>query len=509
MGAGTLRVPMSMHAEHRVKFCEALRTRLQGVNDVTEDAVVFLQGGSEISVYDTDTTWDFRQESNFNYLFGVKEPDCLAILRIRDASSVLLVPRLAKEYAKWLGPIKPLAWFSQAYGVDQVFHADEVAQALSFLGATQIMFLQGDTNRDSGLRLPRPSVGDVGIGISDAASQIAWDTINECRLIKSQEELKVLQFVNDVSSEAHLEVMRSTRGGQRERMAEVTFRYQASLRGCFRTGYSCICPSGRRNAILHYGHAAEPNSELVETDDLRLHDMGAEYHGYSADVTTTFPTSGRFNAAQRTVYEAVWAAVLVIERQIRPGVSYKKMHRLAHQTLLERMTDGGLFVGDIEAMMAVNLMSHFMPHGLGHSLGLDVHDVGGYPPGEFLKDDPSITENLRLGRELKEGMVITVEPGFYFIDYLIEEALASPEKAAFINKERLFELWAEVGGVRIEDDVLITSSGCRVLTCLPRTPEEIEAVMSGQPWTVSAGLQREYVAGAIGNDGGRKTGGYA
>merc|ERR1719387_3164462 len=123
------------------------------------------------------------------------------------------------------------------------------------------------------------------------------------------------------------------------------------------------------------------------------------------------------------------------------------MHRLAQRTMLERMKEAGLFIGEVDDMIAANLISHFMPHGLGHCLGLDVHDVGGYPPGASRRDDPSIKENLRLGRELQEGMVITVEPGFYFVDYLIEKVMADEKLARFVNKDRLAEIWAKVGGV--------------------------------------------------------------
>jgi len=304
----------------------------------------------------------------------------------------------------------------------------------------------------------------------------------------------LLQWTNDVSSEAHVETMKQMRSGQREHLAEATFKYQAAVRGCFRVGYTCICGSGRRNAILHYGHAAEPNSEKVAENSLRLLDMGAEYHCYTADVTCTYPVSGRFTEPQRIVYEAVWESVLAVERRLCPGVSYKDMHRLAQRVLLERMVAAGLFVGSVDAMMYAGLMFHFMPHGLGHQLGLDVHDVGGYAPGHFRKDDPSIKENLRCGRVLKENMVVTVELGFYFFDYLIEEALADSTKSRFINQEKLHEFWPAVGGVRIEDNVVITSDGCRVLTCVPRTVAEIEAVMAGAAWQVSASRCRHYVA---------------
>lgn len=488
MGEGTLRVPMQMHQAHRQKLCQALRARgLEG------DAVVLLQGGEELSVYDTDTNWDFKQESNFQYLFGVKEPGCFAALRVRDAHGVLCIPRMEKMYEAWCGPVKPPAWFAKAYGVEAA-HVDELSEVLEKLGAKELLVLQGDPNRDSGLQLAEPSFqGKEKFKVSTQGSQILWDEINECRAVKDDDELKVLQWVNDVSSSAHVETMRRMRGGQREHLAEATFKYQAALRGCFRVGYNCICGSGRRNAILHYGHAAEPNSEKVAPDSLRLLDMGAEYHGYSADVTCTFPVSGRFSVPQKVVYEAVWDAVQAVEHKLRPGVSYKDMHRLSQRVLLERMVAAGLFVGSVDEMMSAGLMFHFMPHGLGHQLGLDVHDVGGYAPGSFRKDDPSIKENLRCGRELKENMVITVEPGFYFIDYLIEEALAS-SKGKFINKEKLYEFWPSVGGVRIEDDVVITAEGCRVLTCVPRTVAEIEAVMGGAEWQITSARCRSYTA---------------
>lgn len=226
---------------------------------------------------------------------------------------------------------------------------------------------------------------------------------------------------------------------------------------------------------------------------MTLHDMGCEYHCYTADVTTTFPVSGTFTEPQRLVYEAVWAAVQAVQEVIKPGVSYKDMHRLAQRTLLIEMKDAGLFRGDIEEMMAVDLAGRFMPHGLGHAIGLDVHDVGGYAPGTFKTDDKEMKQNLRFGRELLEHVVLTVEPGFYFIDYLLEELEETPVQMKFVDKERLAEL-RDVGGVRIEYAVVITATGCRVLTCLPRTVAEIEAYMAGQEWSVFQANCREYVA---------------
>lgn len=481
---------MTMHAAHR----EVVVARLVQRPDVAvEGVVLLLQGGCELPRYDTDTHWNFRQESNFQYLFGVKEPDCYAAIRPSDGRSVLFIPKLAQEYAAWMGPVKSQEFFQKAYEVDAVFYTEDLVEKLkSDLGATALAVVSG-TNLDSGIEFTRPSFpGMDEFPLSEELSKAFTTELTEARVVKSPSEMQLMQFVNDVSTLAHIEVMRTVKPFTREYLSEATFRYQSFLRGCGGTGYDCICPTGKRNAILHYGHAAEPNAEEVAPGSMKLHDMGSEYHGYSADVTVSFPVGGRFNREQRAVYETVWEAVLAVERRICPGVSYKDMHRLAHRTMLEQMVKHGLLKGSVDEMVEIGLIKTFMFHGLGHNLGLDVHDVGGYKPGESRADDPSLTENLRCGRELQEGHVLTVEPGFYFTDFLLQEALANPAKARFIDRAVL-ERMRPVGGVRIEDDVVVTATGCKVFTNVPRTVREIMAVMAGADWTMS-GTCREYVA---------------
>lgn len=487
MGGDTLRVPFAMHRRHRERLLERLRPELAAE---AGRCCVVMEGGRELPLYDTDTVWDFKQESNFQWLFGVREPGCFGALDVASGEAVLFVPRLPEEYEAWMGPRRTTDWFRETYEVDRVFFADEMQQVLQReLHAEKLLAYHGK-NRDSGLRLRQPRF-DGSESFEFLQDGRLWDALAECRVIKDEDEIAVMQFVNDVSSDAHVAVMRGLRPGMSEYMSEASFRHYAFLRGCARVGYSCICPSGSRCAVLHYGHAAFPNAEEVLPGEMKLHDMGAEYHCYTADITCTFPVDGHFTAAQRTVYEAVWEATLTVERSLRPGVSYREMHLLAERTLLEFMVEAGLFVGSVAEMQERHLMSHFMPHGLGHSLGLDVHDVGGYLPGEKRQDDPRVEQNLRCGRDLLEGMVITVEPGFYFVDYLIESALADPDKARFIVAERLEEL-RPVGGVRIEDDILVTADGCRVLTRVPRTVEEVEAVMAGEAWEAREQPFREY-----------------
>jgi len=481
-----------MHRSHRQQLVESLKASAasDGASADLNGAVVLLEGGKELPVYDTDTVWDFRQESNFQWLFGVREPDCYAAIDIATGGSLLFVPRFPEEYEAWMGPRRTLEWFKETFEVDDVHYLDDMSEVLRLtFGAKSLLTYHG-VSRDSGRRLPAPRF-DGSESFTMIKDARLWNVLAECRVLKDEEEVRLLQFVNDVSSDAHVAVMRGIRPGTPEYHAEANFRHFAFLRGCARVGYHCICPSGSRCAVLHYGHAAFPNAEEVLPGEMKLHDMGAEYHGYTADVTCTFPVSGNFTAAQRVVYEAVWKATEAVERTMAPGIVYRDMHLLAERTLIECMVSEGLFVGDVDAMQEAHLMSIFMPHGLGHSLGLDVHDVGGYPPGEQRQDDPRIDQNLRCGRKLLEGMVVTVEPGFYFVDYLIRRALSDPKLARFIVPERLEEL-RPVGGVRIEDDVLVTASGCRVLTRVPRTVGEIESVMAGGRWEAREQPLREY-----------------
>ncbi|CAK9109940.1 Xaa-Pro dipeptidase (X-Pro dipeptidase) (Imidodipeptidase) (Peptidase 4) (Peptidase D) (Proline dipeptidase) (Prolidase) [Durusdinium trenchii] len=179
MGEGTLKVPMAMHAQHRKKLCQALAGR------VSDQAIILLQGGEELSVYDTDTNWDFKQESNFQYLFGVKEPGCFAALRVRDAHALLFIPRMEKVYEAWCGPVKPPAWFQRAYEVEAA-HVDEMSVVLEKMGVKELLVLRGETNRDSGLQLSEPSFeGKEKFSINKEGSQILWDQLNECRVVRT------------------------------------------------------------------------------------------------------------------------------------------------------------------------------------------------------------------------------------------------------------------------------------------------------------------------------------
>jgi Xaa-Pro dipeptidase len=474
MGPGTHRVPMAMHAGARRRLVERLRQR-----GVPERAVVLLQGGVQQHEYDTDRGLLFQQESFFQYLFGVKEPGFYGALEVDSGRATIFMPRLPAEWAVWMGRIHPPEDFLARYEVDAVRYADELAAALQAMRPDVLLLLQG-RNTDSGLEAAPARF--PGLERFPADTALLHPELVECRLRKSPEEIELLAWVNGVSSAAHVEVMRRCRPGLAEYQLEAAFLHDVYARaGCRFTAYTGICGGGPHSAVLHYGHQGAPNDRVLRDGDLFLIDAGAEYHGYASDVTCTYPVNGRFTAGQRAIYEAVLAANRAVQQAMKPGVPWPDMHRLAERALAERLRDLGILRGRVEDLLAHHVPALFMPHGVGHLLGLDVHDVGGLPAGTARIDEPGI-RHLRCVRALEEGMVITVEPGIYFIDALLDPALARPETARLLVPDVLAR-FRGLGGVRIEDDVLVTGSGARNLTRVPRDVAAIEAAMAGAAWT--------------------------
>jgi len=272
-------------------------------------------------------------------------------------------------------------------------------------------------------------------------------------------------------------MMKAVRPGMYEYQLESIFKHHVYYHGgCRHLGYCCIAATGCNSSVLHYGHAEAPNDKRILDGDLCLFDMGGEYNCYTSDITTTFPANGKFTDDQKLVYNAVLRANQAVFKTAKPGVSWVDMHLLAQRTILEHLKEGSLIKGDVDEMMKINLGAVFMPHGLGHFMGLDVHDVNGYPPGSKRIDKASL-RNLRTTRVLQAGMVITIEPGCYFNDVLLDAALKNPEQSKFLVPS-VIDRFRNSGGVRIEDDVLITENGVENLSPVPREIGEIEALMA-------------------------------
>ncbi|KAG0500489.1 hypothetical protein HPP92_000561 [Vanilla planifolia] len=477
-------VPMELHVENREKLLRALRDHLAAASRPIR-GLILLQGGEEQNRYCTDHAELFRQESYFAYLFGVREPGFYGSIDVASGQSTLFVPRLPADYSVWLGEIKPLSFFQERYMVNMVYYVDEIAQGLNDSCKQlrkPLLFLLHGLNTDSNNFSKPATFKEIEKFETDLCT--VHPILTECRVFKSEKELELIQYANDVSSEAHVEVMRRIRAGMKEYQLESIFLHHIYMYGgCRHCSYTCICATGENSAVLHYGHAAAPNDRILKEGDMALFDMGAEYNFYGSDITCSFPVSGKFTNDQAAIYNAVLQAHDVVISLMSPGVSWIDMHKLAERTILESLKRVGILVGDVNEMMASRLGAVFMPHGLGHLLGIDTHDPGGYAKGLERPKEPGLN-CLRTVRDLKEGMVITVEPGCYFIDALLNPALEDLVKSKFLKREELGR-FKNFGGVRIESDVVVTSNGCKNLTNVPRQTWEIEAVMAGEPWPLN------------------------
>ena len=481
-------IDFRMHAENRERVCARLRA--DATVPHTEElgrAVILMKGGESEERNESDHELLFRQESSFQYLFGVREPGCYGVVDIATARTTLFVPRLPPAWAIFMGEIRTPAWFKDRYKVEKVCYTDEIDSTLRAMGAggnqkPQIIYLNQGPNTDSG-SFAKPA-SFAGIERYRTDNGLLYRAIVDCRVIKTAREIELLRYVNDASSEAHMEVMRRARPGMREFQLESLFKHWTYFHyGCRLQAYTSICGCGPNGATLHYGHAGAPNDGAVIDGGMCLLDMGGEYHCYDADITCSFPANGKFTEPQRFIYETVQNCQERVMAAMRPGVAWIDMHTLSYRVILERFVERGILQGSIDAMLdkQVNLAARLMPHGLGHLIGLDTHDVGGIPWGKEQSRPRELGyKSLRCLKILEPGMVVTVEPGCYFIDFLIEELCTSETFAPFIKDKAALIQFKGSGGVRLEDCVLVTESGIENLTNTPRTVADVEAVMAGR-----------------------------
>jgi len=479
MGNETLAIPMELFAVNRKRLVEALRKE----KDVPQGSVVLLQGGGDQGVCEGDSSDVgpvFRQESYFHWTFGVLEPDFYGAVDVATGRSILYQPRLPESYAIIMGHIPSAEEIVERYRVDEVRYVDEMPDHLrSVLGSTvpTLLLLEGP-NTDSG-KMTRPAAFD---GMSEFTTNrgLLHPIIAELRVVKTDMELEALRYANKISSAAHMHVMRTVKPGMREYQAESAFLHHTYFYGGARhVCYTCIAAGGSSGAVLHYGHAGAPNNRMIRDGDMVLFDFGAEYYCFCSDITCSWPVNGKFTDKQKIVYNAVLRANRAVFSALKPGVSWRDMHLLANRVVLEDLAAAGILTGSVDEMMSVNLGGRvFQPHGLGHFIGCDVHDVGGYLEGHPERDSRDGLRSLRTARQIEANMVLTIEPGCYFIDFLIDRALQDPELSRFIVADRINE-YRGTGGVRIEDDVIVHEDGAELMSIVPRTVEEIEAWMAG------------------------------
>ncbi|AMU97429.1 aminopeptidase P N-terminal domain-containing protein [Xanthomonas citri] len=429
---------------------EYARRRKQLMQMAGDQAILILPAAPE-RVRSHDTHYPYRQDSDFWYLSGFAEPEAVLVLvpGRRHGEAILFCRERDAEREAWDGPREGQEGAVERYGMDDAYPIDDVDEILPGLleGRSRVYYHFGrdvdfDLKLIGWLKRVREQVRH-GAQPPHEFLELGH-LLHEQRLFKSRDEIALMQQAADISVRAHRAAMRLARPGVHE------YELQAEVEREFRAAdawpaYGSIVGTGSNACVLHY----RANNARSRDGELVLIDAGAEYRGYAADITRTFPVNGRFAPAQRALHDLVGAAQAAALAQARPGVAYEAGHLAAVETLTEGLLRLGLLKGKLERNIADGHYKRFYRHKTGHWLGLDVHDVGDY----------RLAGDSRL---LEPGMVFTIEPGLY----------VSADDTSVEAK------WRGIG-IRTEDNVLITADGHRVLTdALARSAEAIEAEMA-------------------------------
>lgn len=437
-------VPIAEYQRRR----NALLKRLE---DADEPAIAVI-AGAELVTRSNDTEYPFRQNSDFYYLTGFNEPDAVLVLAPHAEVQVQLYcqPKDPQQEV-WHGRRLGVARAVEQLGVDVAHPIDELDEHLwqlfdgvhtVYCDHSQQDFFQHLLGIAAELR----SSGKRGV-----QPPLRWQNcapwLHRMRLVKSEAELEVMREAARISVRAHQRAMRFVKAGRFEYQVAAELHHEFAMHGAAAPAYGTICGSGENACILHYTE----NSDELKDGDLLLIDAGAEYQGYAADITRTFPVNGKFTEPQRQLYEVVLRAQEASLAVIKPGGTLQQAQEVASRALTEGLVELGILNGSVNENMQQATYRRFFIHGLGHWLGLDVHDVGDVRRGD--KSTP-----------FQPGMVLTVEPGLYI-----------PQDATDVDAQ-----WRGLG-IRIEDDVVVTVDGHENLTAeVPKTVAEIEAWMQSK-----------------------------
>ncbi|KAI8873225.1 hypothetical protein GQ42DRAFT_118236 [Ramicandelaber brevisporus] len=433
------------------------------------EGVVFVAGNPNIIRPNSDNELDFYQNQDFLYLTGVNEPGFAVVYDIASSKLALIAPRVSDDEAVWTGPGDTPDELRSKYEFDEVFYHDELVEVLSELDPATVFMLN---YQDPVKALPKQFVCRAD------TSTLLLEAVQEARVFKSPYEIEIIRQAHHISSLAHTALMKAVRPGINESDLEVIFKDVLNRQGAEKPAYHTIVGVGRHASILHY---TKNNAPIDDESDVVLVDGAAQYRGYAADITRTFPVGKKFSEEARAIYEIVLDMQQSVLDEMKPGVPWENMHRLAERRLLDGLYKLGIIRREVpvEAAIKLHVPAIFFPHGLGHFLGIDGHDVNGYPKGIHPIREPGISA-LRMRRNLAPGMVLTVEPGCYFpgcyfVEPLLKRAFADPSVARVFDTSVL-ECYYKVGGVRIEDCVAVTETGIDNLTTAPKSIEDIEAL---------------------------------
>lgn len=427
------------------KLSELQCRRQQLLSHIKSDELIVLIGASEY-LRNGDVLYPYRQNSDFYYLTAFPEPEAIALLIPDSKKGKFILFNRAENAvtAIWNGECIGQIRAKKEYGADEAYPIDQLETKLTeYVANTQTCYYLADQTLNNQILI---RINNLLAHLKKTPVEYAKKLINsvhEMRLKKSPTELECLRHAAHISGEAHLRAMRACRPGLYEYQLEAELMYEFYRQGSQALAYPNIIASGANSCILHYTN----NRAELKSGDLVLIDAGCEYQNYASDITRTFPVNGRFSSEQKAIYQVVLTVQHAIIALIKPGLVWNQLQKTCVEFVTQGLIDLGLLKGNLLDLIQQKRYQKFYMHGCSHWLGLDVHDVGTY-------------KLEKKWRNLEPDMVFTVEPGIYI------------RPAADIDQK-----WWNIG-IRIEDDVRVTSEGCEVLTSqTPKALVDIENIM--------------------------------
>jgi Xaa-Pro aminopeptidase len=433
---------------------------------------VLVASGALVPRTGTDQFLDFHTHPDHAYLAGEVQPGTVLAFDPREGWT-LFVPVPTLEDRVWSGDGLPLDDVRTAAGLDTAVPIPALEGWLERRRGEAVVLLGDHDLAHHPARYGLANWDRLEVAIDHRASERCTEQLAEARRAKDPAEIDLMRAAGDSTAAGHLHALRSARPGMSERDLQIDVEAAFFRSGGARTAYGSLVGGGPNSSILHFAPTARP----FRDGDLILMDAAAEVQGYAADVTRTFPAGRRYVGIHRDLYELVLSVQLAAIADARPGKEYRELHLEAAHRIAAGLTDLGILRGSPAGLVERDAHALFFPHGLGHMLGLSTHDAGGCLAGRA-KSDRFGLKWLRADLPLQPGYVVTIEPGIYFIRALLTQPDWRAKYADCVDWTRVDGL-LDIGGVRIEDDVLITDSGAEVLTAgIPKSIDAIEALRS-------------------------------
>jgi Xaa-Pro aminopeptidase len=456
---------------------ELYSSRRENLRKLMNSGLLLFPGNNEAAFNYPANTYNFRQDSSFLYFFGLDYPGVAGIIDIDNGEDYFFGDDVTMDDIIWMGPQPSMKERTAKVGITNVLPFGKLSGMIKeALDKNRKIHFLPPYRGEQFIQLAE-LLGKKAVEIKDLASVELIKSVVRLRSVKDEEEVNELEFALNIAYNMHTTAMKMAMPGIVER--EIAGKIEGiALSEGLGVSFPIILSINGQTLHNHY------HGNILVKERMMITDAGAEslLH-YASDITRTVPVGGKFSQRQKEIYEIVLAANLQAIKSVKPGITNKELHIMACEIIASGLKDMGLMKGDIKEAVSRGAHALFMPHGLGHMLGLDVHDMEGLGENYVGYDDKMKKSDqfglafLRFGKQLEPGFVFTIEPGIYFIPALIDQWKGEHKFEEFINYN-MVESYKDFGGIRIEDDILVTNDGYKVLgKPIPKTVSEVEDIM--------------------------------